>query len=165
MLYFIIILICIILIGWIIYYNYSKNKLLANIERGINLIKFGLAVRLIKNLRKRYDEDFAIALSSAMTNEIFSEKPGNEDAVKFLNTNKSIVESELRLIGYDEKICHVISQAIRARSATSFSNNIKRWGQVEKLESYGILNLKGKFPTLEEFVQLANEFYSTREDD
>jgi hypothetical protein len=56
----------------------AEQALIENLQKASNLVKMGLYARLITKYAGRYDVDFATFLAAAVSNEVFSDPPGNE---------------------------------------------------------------------------------------
>jgi len=144
----------------------SKKKLLLDLQRAVDMVKVGMYVRLRVEYSKQYESEFAGFLAAAVSNEVFSDEPGNEEAQHFLNENKSLIETETRNLSHKQHLCHVLTQTIRARSVIPFAKDKHTletsFDPINKLKDYGILIPGGEFPKLNSFYTLATEFYQTR---
>lgn len=162
----IIIFVALMPIGWFIFHKYAKHRLIQQLEHLTDLSKVGLSARLVAKYKTRYDEDFAFSLAAAVTNEVFSESPNLDAARHFLQQHSAIIEQELRALGRNKNICHVLTQVVRAGSVIRFAKGIQTrdafCGPIEKLQHFGILIQGGDAPSLNRLTPLVKEFYLTR---
>jgi hypothetical protein len=137
-----------------------------DLQQAVDMVKLGMAERLLVEYKERYESDLASLLAAAVANEAFSDQPCNETGQHFLNENRSLIETELRNLSHNQYLCHVLTQTIRARSAMSFGKGNRTAetlnDPINKLRDYGILIPGGEFPKLQPFLALATEFYKTR---
>jgi hypothetical protein len=143
----------------------SKKILMRDLQRAVDMVKVGMAVRLVAEYEERFESELAGVLAAAVANEAFSDEPGNEKGQHFLNDNRALIETELRNLSHNQYLCHVLTQTIRARSAMSFGKGNRTVealsDPINKLRDYGILIPGGEFPKLQPFCALATEFYKT----
>ena len=144
----------------------AKRQLVQSLQHAGNLVKVGLYTRLLAQYEESYERKFASFLAAAVTNEVFSDNPSNEEAKAFLKSNKVLIDRELRKLSSDRPLCHILTQTIRAMSAIPFANGNHGvetlYDPLAKLERLGILESGGEFPTLQTFFALATQFYETR---
>lgn len=162
------ILIVLLLLGLFFYWFHTTAK--KNLQRQLiaaeNMVKLGLSERLLRRYTGMYEREFSFSLAAAVTNEVFSEVPRDHVAKEFLQKNKELVEQELRQIGKDDHLCHVITQTIRASSVRLYAQRKANWETVmdpiEKLERLGIWRPGGQAPALETVLPLVRQFYESR---
>jgi hypothetical protein len=139
----------------------AEQTLIENLQKASNLVKMGLYARLVAKYAGRYDLNFAKFLAATVSNEVFSDPPGNEQSRGFLEQHKDIIEQELREFRKDRQICNFLTQMLRARAIIPFARGVTgdTWiDPLDKLQHYGILVPGGSAPTPETLVPLVNEF-------
>ena len=92
-----------------------KKRLLKNMGDAVDMVKIGMAKRLLSKYRENYGEEIAAPLAAAVTNELFSDKPSSVKGEDFLASNRDIVENELSNLHNDKAVCNIVTQAIRVK--------------------------------------------------
>jgi hypothetical protein len=163
---YVILAICFVAIAWYGFDASAMRRLIKQIEHSTDLVKLGLAERLANKYAKTYGGDIAMALAAAVTNEVFSEQPGNDQGKAFLQQNRALVEQELLKLREDSYICRVLTETVRAGMIVPYAKGIRTaeafLDPLEKLQRLGILIPGGEAPSPSTFFPLANEFYLSR---
>jgi|SRR5437867_85551 len=92
-----------------IFARFFSKPLRAEVENCIRGAGMVIAVRLVGSYTPQYGEQKAAALASAVTNELFGAPPGNETGRQFLAGNKELVETRLRALKTEARICQIVS--------------------------------------------------------
>jgi hypothetical protein len=122
--------------------RFLSRPLRTEVENCIRSAGMVIALRLLHTYAPQYGEQKAAALASAVTNELFGAPPGNEAGRQFLNENKELVETHLRALKTDDRICQIASILahtkfdIAGRSGT-VTPKMVLW--ITKLREFGIL--------------------------
>jgi hypothetical protein len=113
-------------------------------ERFNQIVGMAVAHYLLRKYKRasQYDDDTALAVTAAVSNELFGMPPGNEKGRAFLATNKTLVDIELREIKNEPKICRIVSVANHLRA--NFAGNTSSITpeilmSLNKLHNFGIL--------------------------
>lgn len=85
------------------------GRVRAQIENCRSGVNQTLGVFLFERYAKQHDDNEAIALAAAVTNELFGLPPGNEAGRIFLATHRPLVETALQDIKNEPQICYIVS--------------------------------------------------------
>jgi hypothetical protein len=91
---------------------------------------FDVCKQLTMEYNKQLDLDDAIALASAVTNEIYGLPPGNAQGRAFLGSNRQAVDAALANVKNMPRVCYLVS-------LVSYVRNNQPWAQ--RLRLLGIL--------------------------
>src|SRR5262249_24825503 len=88
----------------------------AQVEDFVGAIGKLVGLYLMKQYESKYgSEEEAARLASAVANELFGAPPGNEVGRQFLASNKQLVETHLRELKDEPRICEIVSVAAHSR--------------------------------------------------
>ena len=99
----------------------AAKRAKAQIEDCVRIIHISTAMYIGNKYEAEYDEDTAAGLGAAVANTLFGFAPGNEAGTDFLAANISLVDSKLREIAADSKICRMVSVCAYVRTNAAAS--------------------------------------------
>ena len=143
------------------YYYHAKRTVVDGIDKGYNLINGATAIYLSRIYVKRYEREFALKLTAAVTNELFGNKPSNQNGEEFRLKNQPLITKEIHNLKHDEKLCHNVSVAIQLKFNTIKKTTGEHIEWIYSLKEAGILRQidKTEMPkTNDEFLELAGNF-------
>lgn len=125
-----------------IFARFFSKPLRTEVENCIRAAGMIIAVRLIGGYTAEYGEEKASALASAVTNELFGAPPGNEAGRQFLAGNKELVETQLRALKAEARICQTVSMLAHTKfniagGTGTVTPEMMLW--IAKLRDFGIL--------------------------
>ena len=129
---------------------------------GVDIIKAGLAVKLMRAYKQEYDNDTAAKLAAAVANELFSDPPSTDEAAEFLAENTQWVEQEIQALATEAETCEDLTQAIRVKSLVAFVRGRRDRQHLrepfEKLTAFGVLVPRGEQPSAERFWAIVERY-------
>ncbi len=96
----------------------AAKRAKTQIENCVKMFHIYTTVHLMKKYKDEYDGVTNLKIATAVANELFGFQPSNQSERDFLadKLNMSLVDSELRKIAADSKICRVVSVCAYVRS-------------------------------------------------
>jgi len=136
---------------------------------GVQMVKRGLYLRLIRRLEDTYGLEKAKWLAAAIINELFSDLPSNEEGREFLQLNKDNVRQEISNLRDDRETRLAVTQAVRVRGIIRHtlgdSPQKDLVDPLEKLRKLGILIPGGETPEPDSFLSMARAFQGGGDED
>lgn len=150
-------------LSWWILVIATRRRGVKQMAVGVEIVKAGLGVRLLRRYRESYDRETAAKLAAAVMNELFGDPPGNDEGASFLDLNRDLVLRELRNLGSDDEARDVLTQTMRVRSLVAFAQG-KRSAQdihdpVRRLREWGLLVAGGEMPSPSTYLPIVRRFY------
>ena len=139
------------------------ERLARKMMSGVDKVKLGVFGRLSSRYRDKYGEE-ADLLAVAIANELFFENPSNDEAKKYLKSNKTIILDELKKLQSDRELCKMVTQALRVKNIVYIEMGVRDKDLLLLIEHYvklsdlGIFISGGEAPTPHTFLPKANEF-------
>ena len=129
---------------------------------GVEMVKMGVLNRLFERYKGVYGQETANFLSGAVVHELFGERPADPVAVDFFTANKNVVDRETANLKYDDKVCEIVTQAIRIKRSLireQDSQKTKSLNEhIEALTKLGIFHPDVYTPEPNSFWQMADAF-------
>jgi len=156
--------------------------LLEEVAKGTDNFAFGLYLRLRKSYRQQFDDEYAAMLAVAVSNDVLSRPPGNEEGRLFQKENSALIKEKSLEIKNIHDLCIIISEAVMMQSlldTKSISTSdptviLEHYEQIgtpiEKLKEYGLF-IENRLPTsflalrkrMKTFVKMSNLFLKEAE--
>lgn len=155
----------------------SRKIMHQRATQGVDMVKIGLSMYLLPDIKANFDTDYASPLTAAVVNTVFSEPPSNEAGQLFLEDEENQRNIDLvieRMIKPQEKLCRIITDAVRVKCMQSYGLNpnlpkteFHRLCRepIEKLKQLGLLISGGEMPTLNIFLDDAGKFVAACKED
>jgi hypothetical protein len=129
-----------------------------------HLFASALWLRLSKRYAEEYDADFGEQLATAVSNDLLSRSPGEDNGRTFQAAHRPLVQEKVREIKEHPDLCHLLSQAVRTQ-ALLHGVSIRVSGPTELLEAFDkclkpILKLQ-KYGLYDD-VEMATGFFALR---
>ena len=130
---------------------------------GVEIVKAGISVTLLRRYKLRYDEELAARLAAAVSNELFSDPPSNPRGSAFLTDNRELIRQEIEALQEDYEIRGELTQALRVKAMVSFAEGNRDREHliepVEKLRKLGLLIGGGELLSPDTFFPLVRRYY------
>lgn len=148
----------------------SKKKLYKDAMNGIDMVKVGLAFYILPECEANFGKDYAVPLTSAVVNTVFSESPSNEAGRRFIQNEDNLSNVRLVIekgIKPQEKLRQIITDAIRIQCTLSHAMNTNLSEPdfiqlcrepIDNLKRLGLLIPGGDMPVLGIFLDNAGAF-------
>jgi len=130
---------------------------------GVDVIKAGIALQLLRRYKLEYAEDTSAKLASAVTNELFSDPPSTSEAAEFLEENAELIHQAIDALQDDRETREALTQALRVKAMVAFAGG--KHGRehliepIEKIRELGLLIPGGDEPSAETFFPLVQQYY------
>src|SRR5438105_4119352 len=96
--------------------RFFRRRSLAQIDECAHIVGIAIYMHLSKAYAKQHGHEKGMSLAIAVTNELFGAPPGNEIARAFLESNRSLVDSALRDVKSEPRICYIVSLITHMRA-------------------------------------------------
>jgi len=166
----IIIIVGLIAVLYYYFFVHTKKIFLKELMGGVSMVKGGIHDRLHSKFKNKYGDKEGGLLAAAVVNELFSELPTEDEAIRFENLNKDLIQQELLNLKNDVEIRSIITQAIRIKAVIDFAKGERTKATVaavsiKKLLELGILMPGGESPTPKTFLPMAYKFYQSAKEE
>lgn len=122
--------------------RFLSKPLRAEVGNSINGAGRVIALWLMQRYTPQFGEQAAASLAAAVTNGLFGRPPGSETGRQFLAANTELVETNLRKLKSEDRICRIVSvlahtQFNIAGNAGTVTPEMVTW--IAKLRDLGVL--------------------------
>jgi len=150
--------------GYVWLVRSARRASIKRMAGGVDVIKAGIAVQLLRRYKRECPEDTAAKLASAVANELFSDPPSTHDAAVFLEENAQLVQQAIEALQDERETREALTQALRVKAMVAFAEG-RRGRQhliepIERLRELGLLIPGGDQPSADTFVPLVQRYYS-----
>lgn len=154
--------IVIIGLSWWIFVIAVRRRGVKRMAVGVDIVKGGLGLRLLRRYCESHDRETAAKLAAAVVNELFADPPGNAEGASFLDSNRDLVLKEIRSLRSDDDTRIALTQTMRVKCLVAFARG-KRSAQdihdpVSRLREWGLLVAGGEMPSPSTYLPIVRGF-------
>ncbi len=164
---YIVIVIIFLVAAYFLFVRYARRIGLKRMAAGVDIVKAGIAVELLRRYKLKYDDKTAVKLAVAVANELFSDPPapgpGTSEAAAFLSENRDLVRENMRELEEDVQTREALTQALRVKAMVAFAQGKRGRAHliepIEKIKELGLLIPGGDVPSTDTFFPLVQRYY------
>jgi len=141
----------------------SRERLMAEMQVGVNNVKEGAFARIYASYNGKYDQKKAGKIAGAILNFVFSLQPLRPDGSvskelqKYMKDNASLIEDEISALTKDSQLCDILTDAVRVGFILSPDNIVEISANVPKLKELGVFKSERPTPGVD-FRKRATKF-------
>ncbi len=163
LIYIIVIVLVLVAAAYFWFVRSARRSGLKRMAAGVDIVKSGIAVELLRRYKLKYDDKTAVKLGVAVANELFSDPPGTSEAVAFLSENRGLVHDRMRELAEDGQTREALTQALRVKAMVALAQGKRDRAHliepIEKVKELGLLIPGGDTPSADTFFPLVQRYY------
>lgn len=137
-------------------FGFLKRRLITRMKDAVAQVKLGFGLHLIVKYRQRFDLEIASALSAAVVNDLFGDRPA-----PYAVTNPAQVQASVaELRNESPELRRLLTDALRVYATLNYSEGTFNTSAVERAHALGILVPGGDAPDPTAFPAQAQAFCS-----